>query len=49
MKIKKVTHADGSVSYVTGNIEIVKNKENKEQQQVTEIESDTIEAATNDL
>lgn len=40
--MKKITHADGSVSYIKGSVTIVKNKENIEDQKVEEVDDKDI-------
>jgi hypothetical protein len=42
MRIKKIIHADGSVSYASKSISVVKNKENPDEQTVTEVQSEAI-------
>ncbi len=46
MKIKKIIHKDGSVSFVTDGIEIIKNKEDRKDQKIIEIEAKSVEEET---
>lgn len=46
MIIKKIQHTNGSYSYITGDVFMVKNKENpKDVRVVKEIQADSIEEA----
>ena len=42
MKVKKIIHTDGSVSYTSQNISIVKNKEEKSEQIVVEFDDTSV-------
>lgn len=42
MKVKKIIHADGSISYTSKGISIVKNKEEKSEQIVVEFDGTSV-------
>ena len=41
MRIKRITHKDGTTSYTSSNVTIVKNKEAQEEQKIVEIEAES--------
>lgn len=45
MKVQRIEHKDGSFSYADKGITILKNKEEKEDQVITEVDVDSSEKA----
>lgn len=45
MKIKQITHSDGSISFAEEGITIIKNKEDKTKQEVIGVEVKSIKEA----
>lgn len=48
MKIKKITHKDNSVSYLQGNVSLLKNNEQTSDQRVEVIEAKNVLEAQKD-